>query len=112
MEKLFMEQLEMVKVVCETMYAWVNIVWWKLYALCSLWNLNQVYNHLQRTHIKEMMELGMSVFPKEWYHSSNINVWVILDKHIHNSLIIVAIKGGSSSHRLESRRILHAIVMG
>jgi hypothetical protein len=54
----------------------------------------------------------MSVFPKELYHSSNINVCMILIKHIHNILMFVVIKEDSSNHRLESRRIFHAIVMG
>jgi hypothetical protein len=98
-------------VVCEKTCAWVPTVWWKLYAFCSLWNLYQVYNHLQRIHIKVMTKLGMSVFPKKWYQSFNINAWVILDKHIHNRLMVVAIKEDSSRHRLESKRILHAIVM-
>jgi hypothetical protein len=48
-------------------------------------------------YLKEMMELGMSAFPKEWYQSSNVNVWVILDKYIHNRLMVVAIKEDSSS---------------
>jgi hypothetical protein len=58
-----------------------------------------------------MIELGMSIFPKEWYQSSNINIWVILDKHIHSRLMFVARKEDSSSHRLELERIFIDILM-
>jgi hypothetical protein len=31
----------------------------------SIMNLDQIFNHLNITHIKEMIELRMSIFPKE-----------------------------------------------
>jgi hypothetical protein len=111
MEKLFMEQFEMVTLfVKQRMHEFILFDGNSM--LCVSYEISIMFNDLQRTHIKEMTELGMSVFPKEWYQSSNINVWMILDKHIHNRLMVVVIKEDSSSQRLESRRILHAIVMG
>jgi hypothetical protein len=37
---------------------------------------------------------------------------MILDKHINNRLIVIAIKEDSSRHRFESRKILHVNVKG